>query len=78
MGYSKLREIPWKNKEIYTKISLLMGGFHQLRIKQPLLYKCRFRKGYRERCVDAKTIAEGSIEVCKCIRSVLTCLFLFP
>ena len=39
-----------------------MGDFHQLRVMQRLLYKHYIPKGYREWCVDAKTIAEGSID----------------
>ena len=62
MVYSKLCEILWQNKDIYNQIILLMGGFHQLRVMQRLLYKRHFTKGYREWCVDAKTIAEGSVD----------------
>ena len=62
MVYSKLCEILRKNKDIYTKIILLMGGLHQLRVMQWLLYKRHFPKGYREWCVVAKTVAEGSID----------------
>ena len=39
-----------------------MGGSHQLRVMERLLYKCHFPRVYKELCVDAKTIAEGSIE----------------
>ena len=56
MVYSKL----WKNKDMHTKIILLMGGIHQLRVMQRVLYKHHIPKGYREWCDDAKTIAEGS------------------
>ena len=62
MVYSKLCEILCKNKDIYTKIILLIRGFYQLRVIQRLLYKRHFPKGYREWCVYAKTIAEGSID----------------
>ena len=57
MVYSKFCE-----KDTYTKIILLMGCFHQLRVMQRLLYKRHFLKGYREWCVNAKTIAEVSID----------------
>ena len=60
--YSKLCEILWKNKDIYSKIVLLMGGFHQLRVMQRLIYKRHYSKGYRDWCVDAKTIADGSAD----------------
>ena len=73
MVYSKLCEILWKNEDIYTKIVILMGGFHQLRVMQSLLYKVHFSKGYREWCVYAKTIAN----VWECIRSVLKRTFNF-
>ena len=56
--YSKSCEILWKNKDIYTKIILSIGGIRQLGIMQRLLHKRNFPKGYREWCVDAKTIAE--------------------
>ena len=62
MVYSKVCKILWKNKDIYTKIILLMGGFHQLRVMQWLPYKRHFPKGYREWCVNAKTIAGGSTD----------------
>ena len=62
MAYSKVCEILWKNKDIYTKIILLMGGFHLLRVMQRLPYKRHFPKGYREWCVNAKTVAGGSID----------------
>ena len=32
MVYSKLCEILWKNRDIYTNIILLMGGFQELRV----------------------------------------------
>ena len=51
--YSKLCEIFWKNKDTYTKIIILMGGLHQLKVMQQLLCK---------RYVDVKTIAEDSID----------------
>ena len=62
LAYSKLCEILWKNKGIYTKIILLMGGFHQLRVMQWLPYKRHFPKGYRKWCIDTKTIAGDSID----------------
>ena len=38
-----------------------MEDFHQLRVMQRLLYKHHFPEENREWCVDAKTVAEGSI-----------------
>ena len=61
MVFSKLCEILWKNKDIYTKIILLLGGFHQLGVMQRLSYKRHFPKGYREWCINAKTVARGFI-----------------
>ena len=36
-----------------------MGGFHELRVMQRLIYKRRHTKGFKEWCVDANTIAKG-------------------
>ena len=60
--YSKLFDIVWKNKGLYSQIILLMGGFHQLRVMQKLLYKRHHCKGYTNWCIDASTIAKGSAE----------------
>ena len=61
MVYSNVCQILWKNKDIYTKVILLMGGLHQLRVMHQLSYRRYFPRGYREWCVNAKTIAGGSI-----------------
>ena len=37
-----------------------MGGFHQLRVMQRLLYKHHDCKGYKTWCVDSGTMAGGS------------------
>ncbi len=34
--YSKLCHILWKNQDLYKNIVLLMGGFHQLRVRQKI------------------------------------------
>ena len=39
-----------------------MGGFHQLRVMQRLLYKRYYCKGLRKWCVDSGTIADGSAD----------------
>ena len=57
MVYSKLCDIVWKNPDLYSKIILLMGGFHQLRVMQIILYKRHYCKGYIEWCTDSETIA---------------------
>ena len=44
--YGRLLHIIWKNKEIYKNVIILTGGFHQLRVKQKLIYKRHAYKGY--------------------------------
>ena len=60
--YSKLCALLWKDPKLYERIILLMGGFHQLRVRQKLLYKRFLCLGLKEWCVDAKTIASGSAD----------------
>ena len=36
---AKLCHILWKNQDLYKCVVILMGGFHQLRVRQWLLYK---------------------------------------
>ena len=60
--YAKLCHILWKHKELYQNILLLMGGFHQLRVMQRLLYKRYHCRGMQQWCVDADIIAKGSAE----------------
>ena len=62
MVYSKLCDILWKHKDIYENIIVLMGGFHQLRVKHRLLFKRYSFRGMKQWCVDAETIAEGSAD----------------
>ena len=47
MVYSKLYHIIWKNPDFYKCIVILICGFHQLRVKQRLVYK-------RSNCIDVK------------------------
>ena len=58
--YSKLCHILWKNKELYKNLILLMGGFHQLRVRQKLLFKRHSCRGYKQWCIDSDVIAPGS------------------
>ena len=51
-----------RTPDLYSKIILLMGGFHQLRVMQRILYKRHHCNGYMEWCIDAKTIAKRSTE----------------
>jgi len=37
--YARLAHILWKFPEVYKDIVILMGGFHQLRVRQRILYK---------------------------------------
>ena len=37
--YSKLCHILWESTELYKDVILLMGGFHQLRVIQKVIYK---------------------------------------
>ena len=60
--YSKLCHILWKNTELYKDVILLMGGFHQLRVMQKIIYKKYHCRDMRQWCVDAGTIAKGSSE----------------
>ena len=62
MIYAKLCHILWKNKDLYRSVILLMGGFHQLRVCQRLLFKRFHCKGYKEWCIDAGVIAAGSAD----------------
>ena len=60
--YSKLCHILWKNKELYKYVILLMGGFHQLHVRQKLLFKPHSCRGYKQWCVDSGIIASGSAD----------------
>ena len=57
--YSKLCHIFWKYPTLYKNIIFLMGGFHQLRVFQKLLFKRHYCRGYKQWCVDAGVIAPG-------------------
>lgn len=39
-----------------------MGGFHQLRVRQKLLFKRHSCRGYNQWCVDSGIIASGSAD----------------
>ena len=60
--YSRLVHIIWKHGDIYKKAIVIMGGFHQLRVKQKLIYKQHGCLGFKEWFVDAGIIAPGSVE----------------
>ena len=44
--YAQLYHIIWKEPQVYQKIVVLMGGFHQLRVRQKLIYKRHHMIGY--------------------------------
>ena len=58
--YSKLCNILWKNPQLYKNVILLMGGFHQLRVMQKILYKRYNCRQMQQICVEAGTIVQGS------------------
>ena len=62
MVYAKLCDIVWKNKQLYESLILLMGGFHQLRVMQRLIYKRHHCRGFKDWCVDSGVIAGGSAD----------------
>ena len=62
MVYFKLCGIVWKNPQLYKGIILLMGGFHQLRVMQRLLYKRYACRELKDWFTDAGVIASGSVD----------------
>ena len=60
--YSKLGHIMWKNPGMYQHLIFLMGGFHQLRVRQKILFKRFLCRGFKEWCIDAKIIASRSAD----------------
>ena len=51
--YSKLLHIIWNNKEMFTKVVPLIGGFHMLKIMIKLIGKRHELLSYKEWFVDA-------------------------
>ncbi|XP_057316865.1 uncharacterized protein LOC130657893 [Hydractinia symbiolongicarpus] len=60
--YARLVQIIWKNSDLYKNIIVLMGGFHQLRVRQRLIFKRHSCIGYKDWFVDAGTISAGSVD----------------
>ena len=58
--YARLCHILWKDRELYQNIIVLMGGFHQLRVRQKTIYKRHAVKGLQQWCTDSGTVATGS------------------
>ena len=53
-------EIILKNHKLYKCIVILICGFHQLRVKQRVIYKRSNCIGIKEQCLDAGVVAPGS------------------
>jgi len=60
--YACLAHILWKFPEVYKDFVILMGGFHQLRVRQRILYKRHGCMGYKSWWIDAGVIASGSAD----------------
>ena len=60
--YAKLAHILWKFPDTYKNVTILMGGFHQLRVRQRMLHKRHGCRGFKSWWIDAGIIASGSAE----------------
>lgn len=60
--YARLCHIIWKYPDVYKNVILLMGGFHQLRVRQRMIHKRHDCKGYKSWWIDAGVIAAGSAD----------------
>ena len=60
--YSKLCDILWQNKDIYERIIILMGGFHEVKVVQRVIYKRYYSRRMDTWCVDSAVIAKGSAD----------------
>ena len=58
--YARILHLIWKHKDIFSDVIPLMGGFHQLRVFQKIIYNRHNIIGYQEWHSDAGVIAEGS------------------
>ena len=58
--YARIVQLIWKFKDKFQNIIPLMGGFHQLRVFQRILFKRHAVVGYGDWYWDAEVIAEGS------------------
>ena len=61
--YARLAHIIWKYPERYKNVAILMGGFHQLRVRQKTIHKRYARLLSKTRFVDAGVIAECSADM---------------
>ena len=60
--YCKLLQIIWKHPSLYAKIIPILGGFHQLKVRQKLIYKRHCAVGYKQWAVDSGIVRENSSE----------------
>ena len=58
--YVRLAHVIWKNPELYKNIVILVGRFHEFRVRQKTSYKRYALRGYQKWVIDAKTIAPGT------------------
>ena len=58
--YSKSVHILWMFAGIYNRVIVLMGGFHQLRVHQKLIYKRYACLDFKSWFIDSGVIAKGS------------------
>ena len=58
--YARIVQLIWKNKDQFKNVIPLMGGFHQLRVFQKILFKRHGIIGYQDWYWDSGVVAEGS------------------
>ena len=60
--YAKLMHIIWKHGNLYKTVLMIMGGFHQMRIRQRIISKRHAVMGYKEWFVESGIISPGSVD----------------
>ena len=60
--YAKAMEVFWKNKEIFSNLIIMMGGFHLLLMLQGIIGNRFGDAGLIELAVESGVVAGGSIE----------------
>ena len=60
--YSKFVHILWKFSDIYNRVIVLMGGFHQLRVRQKQIYKRYVCLDFKSWFIESGVIANGSAD----------------
>lgn len=60
--YAKAMEVYWKNKELFTGLVLMMGGFHLLMMLLGVIGTRFGEAGLKELAVQSDVIAEGSVD----------------